>query len=79
MPPAPPQQRLLASPLERPIRAAIGKGCRPLQCWRRGTEYGEREIAVNDRRTFDECFYRLLLLLMEDKGDVCVAFRNGEL
>ena len=39
--------------------------------------WGEK-IAVIDRRTFDECFYRLLLLPMEDKGDVCVAFRNGE-
>ena len=69
---APPQQRLLASPLERPIRAVIRKGPST------GREKLRRTID-SDRRTFDECFYRLLLLLMEDKGDVCVAFRNGEL
>ena len=69
--PAPLQQCLLASPLEWPSRATIRKYCR-LGLWRRWeTEYGEREIAMNDRRTFDECFYSLLLLLMEDKGGVC--------
>ena len=77
--PAPPQQRLLALPLEWPSRAAIGKGCRTDLLQRRLTEFEEREIAVNNRGTFDEGFYCLLMLLMEDKGDVCVAFRNGEL